>query len=852
MIRNRFRKGRRTKSRTEFGVLNSVTSMEGSLLKFVNVVKGWQQRYFVLQFGVLSYYVDASDKSERKRHGGGGAWTESVTESNEQQLQRHRSQSHNVVSTPKKPGDGSDLNRATSMTPPAPALLTSTLDEQGTPSTKGVLTSGTPKSAGGTRRRKYRGSINMQFAVVSKDDSDPCRFALDCGTTIYHLKAPSEAERDAWVAALNESKMYHESIVTRAEMRTLSKGEIQDKLALVEMLDASKAATVASGAAPHAAQEDDTGLREAMKSHNALLAELRRIQEVASMARFPDKAHGGSSLKEDQVECRRVMDQAFAPDGESPDPRAVVQGLCDLMAWSINVLDTENQLWSMQAKAVSLNRAVAQSQRKLVPAAGRSVVVGGPAVVEEEQEEDEESSDDEFFDIMTNAAMFQQLAASADVPGPDIGKEEANSGALAELEIHRIATIDLGKSVADSTMRSRIPKPAQEMARVSVWSFLKNCIGKDLSKIAMPVVFNEPLSFLQRMTEDVEYSELLDRAAECDDERERILLVAAMALSHYSSTMERLGKPFNPLLAETYELVSPVRRMRVIAEQVSHHPPISSIHVEGHESNWTYRSNIEVRNVFFGKSLEVRPTGWNHVYLKKYDAHYTYFQPTTCVHNIVVGSLWVDNYGDLIVKEHRTGVQLHVTLYKSGWMSDKKLYASVVGEVVDKKGKRMKAKIGGRWDSVLRCEIDGKTKTLWKANPRPPKDHSADFNMTQWAIGLNTPVPSSAISEIAPTDSRFRPDQRLLEQAMVDEATSEKLRLEAKQRKRRKEYEELNKAHAPRWFKKEFDPDIGEEDWKFTGEYWQCKQNRAWPGCLDIFSESPDDPTASLSRSAAK
>jgi hypothetical protein len=47
----------------------------------------------------------------------------------------------------------------------------------------------------------------------------------------------------------------------------------------------------------------------------------------------------------------------------------------------------------------------------------------------------------------------------------------------------------------------------------SIWSVLKNCIGKELSKITMPVIFNEPLSFLQRMVEYMEYAHLLRCAA---------------------------------------------------------------------------------------------------------------------------------------------------------------------------------------------------------------------------------------------------------------------------------------------------------------------------------------------------
>lgn len=33
---------------------------------------------------------------------------------------------------------------------------------------------------------------------------------------------------------------------------------------------------------------------------------------------------------------------------------------------------------------------------------------------------------------------------------------------------------------------------------LNLWSIMKNCIGKELSKIPMPVNFNEPLSMLQR------------------------------------------------------------------------------------------------------------------------------------------------------------------------------------------------------------------------------------------------------------------------------------------------------------------------------------------------------------------
>jgi hypothetical protein len=51
---------------------------------------------------------------------------------------------------------------------------------------------------------------------------------------------------------------------------------------------------------------------------------------------------------------------------------------------------------------------------------------------------------------------------------------------------------------------------------------MKNCIGKDLTKIPVPVNFSEPLSMLQRLTEDFEYSEILDTASLCTDSYEQV------------------------------------------------------------------------------------------------------------------------------------------------------------------------------------------------------------------------------------------------------------------------------------------------------------------------------------------
>ena len=73
------------------------------------------------------------------------------------------------------------------------------------------------------------------------------------------------------------------------------------------------------------------------------------------------------------------------------------------------------------------------------------------------------------------------------------------------------------------------------------------------------------------MSEDLVYSQLLTRAAQCSSTLEEAAYVAAFVNSAYASTVTRIGKPFNPMLYETFECdrrADPDCGWRLIAEQV--------------------------------------------------------------------------------------------------------------------------------------------------------------------------------------------------------------------------------------------------------------------------------------------
>uniref|UniRef100_A0A915D5G0 Uncharacterized protein n=1 Tax=Ditylenchus dipsaci TaxID=166011 RepID=A0A915D5G0_9BILA len=99
---------------------------------------------------------------------------------------------------------------------------------------------------------------------------------------------------------------------------------------------------------------------------------------------------------------------------------------------------------------------------------------------------------------------------------------------------------------------------------------------------------------------------------------------------------------------------------------------------------------------------------------------------------------------------------------------------------------------------------------------------------------------------VAPTDSRRRPDQRLMEKGHWDEANRVKNEIEDKQRLARRKLEaEADKAmqagipfpeYKARWFEKSQDELTGSLIHLIKdAEYWKHKQNGDWKDCPDIF-----------------
>ncbi|KAI9783047.1 MAG: hypothetical protein M1839_004216 [Geoglossum umbratile] len=464
----------------------------------------------------------------------------------------------------------------------------------------------------------------------------------------------------------------------------------------------------------------------------------------------------------------------------------------------------------------------------------------------------EDEGDEEFFDAI-DAGEVEVVSEIPTSPPPEIIKE-----AKPALDIREAKKAEIEPSFAgyEDGPRERLKMDADNRPKISLWGILKSMIGKDMTKMTLPVSFNEPTSLLQRVAEDMEYTDLLDIAADRPDPTERMVYVAAFAASEYSSTTGRVAKPFNPLLGETYEYARSDKGYRFFIEQVSHHPPIGAAWAES--PRWDYYGESAVKSKFYGKSFDINPLGTWFLKLRPItggEELYTWKKVTSSVVGIITGAPTVDNYGPMEVKNWTTGEVCNLDFKQRGWRAAGAY--EVKGRVLDSNGSQ-RWSIGGHWNDKIYARLTpgyddpvtapdnssirsggsggaNRAFLVWQSHPRPS---GIPFNLTPFVVTLNA-IPDSLHKVVCPTDTRLRPDQRAMEDGEYDLAATEKNRLEEKQRATRREREARGEEFVPKWFKKGVCEVTGEEYWVFNGEYWKMRKRVAeggvWEEIEDIF-----------------
>ncbi|XP_049444567.1 oxysterol-binding protein-related protein 1 isoform X2 [Epinephelus fuscoguttatus] len=685
-------------------------------------------------------------------------------------------------------------------------------------------------AAANVRRQGCKSLTHAQCLIRAKDS---CFFTLKCfDDSVHHFKVSTknnpEAARKAWLDALEEHSAYSTHYCSQEQGS--EEEEEEEVMSLGALTDSLQAA--------------ETSQRKLEKEVEALLSMLKndglaerfpsaipqKLQEICELSSetssslsvclsLLSKQEGVRTLKlEQEVEKNKILSEA------------------------LQTLATEHhELEQSVVKGSSPRSALSEDEfHDAVSDSDSEVSLSGFETVashsfDEDEEEDEGS-----------------VMLSSPCGSPTSMLQEDHHGDKDETQPNGI-----------TKHRTSLPAPMFSRNDFSIWSILRNCIGMELSKITMPVIFNEPLSFLQRLTEYMEHTYLIHQANTSDDSIERMKCVAAFAVSAVASQWERTGKPFNPLLGETYELVREDLGFRLISEQVSHHPPVSAFHAEGLKQDFVFHGSIYPKLKFWGKSVEAEPKGIITLELPKHNEAYTWTNPTCCVHNIIVGQLWIEQYGNVEVINHKTGERCYLNFKPCG-LFGKELH-KVEGYILDKSKKKLCA-LYGKWTECLyvvdpaafeahkkndkkgaaekkgskaSCSEDQEevpspaadtvemipgSQLLWRIAPRPA--NSAEmYSFTSFAMQLNE-LHKDMEGLIPQTDCRLRPDIRAMENGDIDLASEEKKRLEEKQRAARKNRSKNDEEWKTRWFQQGQNPHTNAQDWLLSGRYWDRKYSQ--------------------------
>ncbi|XP_039127250.1 oxysterol-binding protein-related protein 1C-like isoform X2 [Dioscorea cayenensis subsp. rotundata] len=638
---------------------------------------------------------------------------------------------------------------------------------------------------GGTHhRRKPIGEVHLKVSSVRESRSDDKRFSVFTGTKRMHLRAETREDRGKWMEALQAVK------------------EMFPRLSNSELMAPVDGLVVSTEKLRHRLQEE--GVNELV------------IQDAEQIIRTEF-----SGLQNQLVALKQK--QSLLLD--------------TLRQLETEKVDLENTLVDESQRHAEEDESSSRSRQEKYSGSGSDTD-------EENERQDvaEEETDDEeniFFDTRDFLSSSSFKSSGSDFHKSEIDSDNDEFCGNGSVDGFDDCMKAVGSQYPYVRRRKKLPDPVEKEKGVSLWSMIKDNIGKDLTKVCLPVYFNEPLSSLQKCFEDLEYSYLIDRACEWGKKGNslmRILNVAAFAISGYASTEGRNCKPFNPLLGETYEADYPDKGLRFFSEKVSHHPMIVACHCEG--TGWRFWADSNLKSKFWGRSIQLDPVG---VLTLEFDDGevFKWSKVTTSIYNLILGKLYCDHYGTMRIQgNHEFSCKIK---FKEQSIIDRNPH-QVQGIVQDRNGKTV-ATLIGKWDESVHyvlgdCSNKRKwtepfleAQLLWERGK--PSMYPTRYNLTRFAITMNELTPGLR-EKLPPTDSRLRPDQRCLENGEYDMANAEKLRLEQRQRQARKMQE---RGWKPRWFAK----DESTDTYRYSGGYWEAREQGKWEGCPDIFGQVPND-----------
>jgi len=377
--------------------------------------------------------------------------------------------------------------------------------------------------------------------------------------------------------------------------------------------------------------------------------------------------------------------------------------------------------------------------------------------------------------------------------GTETDSEEDDEEELRSLDEFPVETTYVEQQEEEFGSIGELTEELADDNKSLIWFLVKQVRpGMDLSKVVLPTFILEPRSFLDKLSDYYYHADILSRAVLEDDPFTRMKTVVQWYLSGFYKKPKGLKKPYNPILGELFRCSWKHPNGSTtfyIAEQVSHHPPISALYVTNRKDGFTLSATILAKSKFYGNSLSALLDGSARLTLLPRGEDYLITMPYAHCKGILLGTLTMEMGGEVYLKCEKTGYRADLEFKLKPMLGGADFMNYVTGKL--RLGKETLATISGYWDDCISIEDKrtGVKETLWNATNGDARSQ----RLKRCTVALDEQMDYESEKLWSKVSAAIHQENQEL-------ATSEKTVLEEEQRTATKWRQASNETWVPRCF----------------------------------------------------
>ncbi|XP_042330148.1 oxysterol-binding protein-related protein 11 [Sceloporus undulatus] len=358
-------------------------------------------------------------------------------------------------------------------------------------------------------------------------------------------------------------------------------------------------------------------------------------------------------------------------------------------------------------------------------------------------------------------------------------------------------------------------------------------LGMDLTRVVLPTFILEKRSLLEMYADFMSHPDLFIAISNGTNPEERMIRFVEYYLTSFHEGRKGAiaKKPYNPIIGETFHCSWKMAKSRVpsdtsstssshslseqgtvsdesqdqtdcytvrfVAEQVSHHPPVSGFYAECVERKMCVNAHVWTKSKFLGMSIGVTMVGEGILSLLEHGEEYTFSLPCAYARSILTVP-WVELGGKVSVNCAKTGYSASITFHTKPFYGGK--LHRVTGEVKQNATNTVVCRVQGEWNSILEFTYNnGETKCM---------------DLTKLSVTRKRVRP---IEKQGPFESRklWQHVTESLRDGDIDKATEHKKALEERQRNEERLRAETGTTWCTKYFVKDGD------GWVYYNPLWK-------------------------------